>query len=86
MLHPTLAVRVDDEAEVFGPPLEVEGENELALSRLTLPYEEDAVSRIGVRLALQHQLSGVCPTQGAVEPWVDRQLTVDLGYVVHCWK
>ncbi len=43
VLHPALTVRVDDEAEVLGATLEVEGEHELALARLTLSYQERAV-------------------------------------------
>ncbi len=43
VLHPALPVRVDDEAEVLGATLEVEGENKLALARLALSYQEHAL-------------------------------------------
>lgn len=85
MLNATLPVRVYDEAEVFGSPLEVESEHELPLPGLTLPDQEESsgviVSRAGtsgssarlVRLILEHQLSRIRPTQRPVEPGILKQ-------------
>ena len=86
VLDPALSVRVDDEPEVLGPPLEVEREHKLPFARLALADKKHAVAGVGVGLTLEHQLGGVRAAQCPVEPGVFRQLQVDLGAVVKRWN
>ena len=45
VLHPALPVRVDHQPEVLRPPLEVEGQHELALPRLRLADDKETLTR-----------------------------------------
>ena len=67
MLYPALPVMAQSQTQMFGPALEVEGEDKVSPPGLALPNQEDAVA--SDRLVKDHGCR-VLPGQHPVEPGI----------------